>query len=83
MIDYILVTNKYRSSVKDVKVILGEEIVSQHCLLLIDMVVKKKVRRKVKFRKKLKLWRFRESEVKEEFAEGLTTNVMVMKIGVV
>ena len=30
---------------------------------------KKKVMRKVKFRKKLKLWRLRESEVKEEFPE--------------
>ena len=29
MIDYILVNNKYRSSVKDAKVISGEEIVSQ------------------------------------------------------
>ena len=69
MIDYILVNNKYRSSVKDAKVIPGEEIVSQHCLLLMDMMFKKKVRRKVKFRKKLKLWRLTESEVKEEFAE--------------
>ena len=49
MIDYILVNNKYRISVKDVKVIPGEEIVSQHCLLLIDMVFRKKVKRKVKF----------------------------------
>ena len=64
MIDYILVNNKYRSSVKDVKVIAGEEIVSQHCLLL-------KVKRKVKFRKKLKLWRLRGSELKEEFADGV------------
>ena len=55
MIDYILANNKYRSSVKDVKVIPGEEIVSQHCLMLIDMMFKKKVKRKVKFRKKLKL----------------------------
>ena len=55
MIDYILVNNKYRSSVKAVKVIPGEEIVSQHCLLLMDMVFRKKVKRKVKFRKKLKL----------------------------
>ena len=29
-IDYIPVNNKYRSTVKDVKVIPGEEIVSQH-----------------------------------------------------
>ena len=71
MIDYILVNNKYRSSVRDVKVIPGEEIVSQHCLLLMDMVFKKKVRRKVQFRKKLKLWRLRESKVKEEFVEGV------------
>ena len=53
------------------KVIPGEEIVSQHCLLLMDMAFKKRVRRKVKFRKKLKLWRLGESEVKEEFAEGV------------
>ena len=37
------------------------------------MLLKKKVRRKVKFRKKLKLWRLRESEVKEEFAEGVSS----------
>ena len=71
MIDYILVNNKYRSSVKDVKVIPGEDTVSQHCLLLMDMVFKKKFRRKAKFRKKLKLWSLRESEVKEEFVEGV------------
>ena len=47
---------------------LKSETVNQHCLLSMDMVLKKKVRRKVKFKKKLKLWRLRESEVKEEFA---------------
>ena len=52
MIDYILVNSKYRSSANDVKVISGEEIVSQHFLLLMDMVFKKKVRRKVNFGKK-------------------------------
>ena len=71
MIDYILVDNKYRSSVKDVKVIPGEEIVSQNCLLLMDMVFRKKVKRTVKFRKKLKLLILRESELKEEFADGV------------
>ena len=43
---------------------IAEGIVSQHCLLLKDMVLKKKVRTKVKIRKKLKPWRLRESEVK-------------------
>ena len=55
MSDFILVNNKYRSTVKDVKVISGEDILSQYCLLLMNMVFKKKVRRKVKFSKKLKL----------------------------
>ena len=43
MIDFILANKKYRSSAKDVKVSPGEEIVSQHCLLLMDMVFKTKV----------------------------------------
>ena len=50
MIDYILANSKYRSSVKDVKVIPSEEIVSQHCLLLIDMVFKKKGQKEKKIR---------------------------------
>ena len=78
-IDYILVNNKYRSSVKDVKVIPGEGIVSQYYPLLMDMVFKKKVRRKVKFRRKLKPWRLRELEVKEDFAEGVNNKCMVRK----
>ena len=55
------------------KVTPGEEIVSQNCLLLMNMVFKKRSgsRRKVKFRKKLKLWRLRESEVEGEFPEGV------------
>ena len=36
-----------------------------------DMMFKKNVRRKVKFRKKLKLMRFSESQVKEEFADAV------------
>ena len=55
MIDYVPVNNGYRSSVKDVKVISGEQIMRQHCLQPMDVVFKKNVKRKVKFRKKLKL----------------------------
>ena len=45
---------------KGLKLIPGEQM---------DIQFKKKLWRKVKFRKKLKLWRLRELEVKEEFAE--------------
>ena len=61
VIDYIYVNNKY-SKYRCESISPGEEIAGQHCLLLMDMVFKKKVRRKVKFRKKLKLWRLKESE---------------------
>ena len=69
MIDYILVNNNYRSRVNNVKVIPGEEIVSQHYLLLINMVFKKE---------ETKIWKEietveveRELEVNKEFAEGV------------
>ena len=57
------------------KVIPGEGIVSQHCLLLIHIVLKKKIRRKVKFRKKLKMSSLRELEMKEEFAKGVDKKI--------
>ena len=53
------------------KVTPGEEIVSQHCCQLMGMLFKKKVRKKVKFKKKLKLWWSRESEMKKELAQGV------------
>ena len=53
-IDYIHVNNKYGSSVKDVKIFSGEEIVSQHCLLSMGMVFKREVQEESKnFRKKI------------------------------
>ena len=69
MLYYILVDKSYRSSVNYVKVTSGEEILNQDCLLSMNMTFKKKVRSKVKFKKKLKLWMLKESEVKKEFAE--------------
>ena len=51
------------------EVVPGKEVVSQRCLLLIDMTLKKTVRREIKLKKKLKLWRLRDSNVEEEFVE--------------
>ena len=53
------------------KITPGEEVVTEHFILLMNMMFKKKVRRKVEFRNKLKLWRLRESEVKGEFCGGV------------
>ena len=52
MINYILPNNRHRSRVADVKAIPGEEVVSQHCVLVMDVLFSKDVKRKNKFRKK-------------------------------
>ena len=58
MIGYIPVNNGHRSIVKDIKVISVEEIVSQHCLLLMDVLFKKKVKRKKKVQKEIETVEF-------------------------
>ena len=45
--------NGYRSSVKDVKVIPGEEIVSPNCLQSMDLVFKKERQEESKVQKKI------------------------------
>lgn len=47
LIDYMLVKNRYRSRVKDVKVIPGDETMSQHCP---DVLFSKEVKKKKEFR---------------------------------
>ena len=50
---------------------------------MMDIVFKRKVRRRVKLRKKLKLCRLGVPEVKEEFAEGVINNKCMVMISVV
>ena len=57
---------------------------SQYYLVLMNMVFKKKVRRKVKFRKKIETVEVeRVRGEKNSLLKGSTTNVMVMKVCVV
>ena len=53
MINYILANNRHRSRVADVKAIPGEEVVSQHCVLVMDVLFSKDVKRKNKFKKEM------------------------------
>lgn len=39
--DYILGKNRSRSKVKDVKVITGKEVMTQHCLFFMDVFLSK------------------------------------------
>ena len=53
VVDYILVHCDHQSRVNNAKVIPGEEVVSQHCLLVTDIVLKKVVKHKKKFESKV------------------------------
>lgn len=68
-IDYILIDNRYRCQLKDPEVILGEEVLSQYCLLVMNILLRKEVKRRKRLRKNLKLWMFKESDVEKMFAE--------------
>ena len=67
-IDYILVSNKDRKLVKDVKVIFSEEVVSQHCIVVSDVKIKPCKEEKQPFILKRNVWKLNEHNVKEKFA---------------
>ena len=65
VVDYVLTR---KNDVKDVKVIPGEECVSQHKLVVMDMRIKRSTEKKAKgMRGRLKTWRLRSATEREEF----------------
>ena len=57
-----------KNDMKDVKVIPGEECVSQHKLVVMDMRFQRSTKKKAKdMRSRLKTWRLRSATEKEEF----------------
>ena len=69
VVDYVLARKKDMKDVKDVKdVIPGEECVSQHKLLVMDIRIKRSTNKKAKVtRGRLKTWRLRSATEREEF----------------
>ena len=64
-VDYVLAR---KNDMKDVKVIPGEECVSQHKLVVMDMRIKRSTEKKAKgTRGRLKTWRLRSATEREEF----------------
>ena len=72
-IDYLLLQRCDRRYIKDVKVIAGEECVSQHRLLVGDVIISTAPRKKKRMHiPRLKVWKLREPNVKQEFARLVT-----------
>ena len=66
-IDYILVRTKDRKFVRDVKVIPGEEVATQHHILVSTITVQSRVENKKPFVPKRKVWLLKEQQEKESF----------------
>ncbi|KAK4329584.1 hypothetical protein Pmani_000059 [Petrolisthes manimaculis] len=66
-IDYFLVSRKDWKFVRDVKVIPGEECISQHKLLVCDMSICRDPVRKKVYMPKRKVWLLKESEYKVSY----------------
>ena len=70
-VDYILMRNQDRQCVRNVKTIPGEECVRQHRLLIADLVFAGTKRRRQTYVPKLKTWKLRDKNLKQEFADKL------------
>ena len=72
-IDYLLLQRCDRRHIKNVKVIAGEECVSQHRLLVGDVIISSAPRKKKRMHiPRLKAWKLREHNIKQEFARLVT-----------
>ena len=72
-VDYIMVRRRDRANLRDAKVIPGEEVVSQHHLVVCDMRVKGARRAKrVKHQPRMKVWRLKEEAVRHLLREKLS-----------
>ena len=66
-IDYMLMKTQDKKILKDVKVIHGEEVFTQHKLVVCDLNIRIEREKKKLYIPKLKVWNLREAEAKKEF----------------
>ena len=79
MIDFVLVKRDERSMVKNVEVINGEPCLTQHKLLICKMVLcERPERRKINLKPRVKIWKLRKTDVKEQFRTEVNDNLVEM-----
>jgi len=71
VIDYFMVRKNGRKLVKDVKAIPGEECVSQHRLVVCDIQLQEKRKKKSVFDKRLKVWKLKNDEIRQQFLQTI------------
>ena len=79
-IDFILCRKTFKSMVKNVKVIPGEECALKHHLLVCDLVHTKRRSVKRKFNPRLRTWKLRDITVAKEFAIFLNAKLTAAQV---
>ena len=73
-VDYLMTRKRDRGYLRDAKGFPGEEVVSQHRLMVCDMEVNgRKTNRRQKFQPKRRVWKLRDPELRKRFEETLVT----------
>ena len=70
-IDYILVRRAQLKSIKDTKVISSEECITQHKLLVCDLVVSTKPIKPIRIPPRRKTWKLRDPDVQKAFEQAV------------
>src|SRR5260221_11319095 len=73
VIYYLLMRRQERGMIRNMKVIPGEECVSQHHLVVGDFVVRGLRRVKRRYVPRLKVWKLKEKSARKEFAEAVAS----------
>ena len=80
-IDYILVKRDARKSLKDVKVIAGEECIPQHRLVVCDLALKVRREHKKPLVPRRKVWKLKDENVKQAFEAHVEESLSNMEVG--
>ena len=70
-IDYILVRRTELKNIKDTKVISSEECITQHKILVSDLVISAKATKPIRIPPRRKTWKLRDSAVQKEFEQAV------------
>ena len=70
-VDYILLQCNKFLLIKDIKIIPGEECITQHHLLICDLKLKISKNTEKKFAPKLRAWKLKDPSMKEAYVKSL------------
>ena len=79
-IDFILVRSAHIREVMDCKTLPGEQVTSQHRIVVMKVKIRKSKKRKEKLVKKIRWWKLKDREIREKFIEKVLEAVVFIEL---